>query len=188
MKLEERPPMDPEVLADLQLRASSQYDSERSGAPMRPYGSTVIVEHWPCRRPGCKNVVGVTEVAIERVVSFSETLAREGDAVIAGRHPRKRPDEYVAAHYKPLDATAIVFCGECIAVHREMGAPKRRAEVERMRTLIVELKTDPGPTPMREREIVIQLRAWHHPDVEGLTRAIAERRTGAKAKPKARTL
>jgi len=179
-------PMDPEVLADLQLRASSQYDSSRARAPMRPFANPETVERWPCRRPGCSTMVDVTEDAVDRVVQFSAQLEREGQSVIAGRHPRKRPNEYKPEDYRPLDATAIVFCGECTAVLKESGAAKRRTEVDRMAPLIVELRTDPGPNPHREYEIVKQLREWKHPDVDGLVAAIRERRS-SKGKQKGRT-
>lgn len=155
---------DPEVLADLQLRASSERDRSRSRSDGNySWSPPSIVGKWRCRNPHCKSLVDVPEPAMERFCAFNELLRRRGE--------------------EPLDRDKILFCPSCEAEFRRVAGDRRRERVERMRSAIVELKATRDAE--RQRELLDQLRIWHHPDVDGLANWLREReRIAGNAKPK----
>ena len=153
---------DPEVIADLQLRASSVYDSSRSSQPPT-WAPPTIVDRVPCRAR-CGAVVEWTDEAEERFGIFNRHLKQKLEA--------------------PLDKTKIAFCNACRAKGQALAAERNRQAVEFMAPLIRELKGEPAPNAIREREIIEKLKKAGHPDIEGLCGAIKARR---ESKPQGRS-
>lgn len=163
--------IDPEVLADLQLRISSERDSTRSrGSGTYAWTTPVIVAHWRCRsRESCRTavagepaLVGVTQETLDALEGFNSELRRRMQA--------------------DLPTHSIVFCDECKRHGISMQAEANRKRADRMAERVRKLRD--GCSADEEREIIEVLRKTH-PDVDGLLRAIRERREGAHGgKPK----
>lgn len=153
---------DPEVIADLQLRASSQYDSTRTRTANYGWTKPTEVEFWPCRMGSCSNMVGVTEETLHALDVHNRRLKSKLEA--------------------PINTEQCVFCDECKARGRAMAADRNRKHVDGLAMLIRELKGEPAPKPERERVLIEQIRHMHHPDVDALVTAIRERRAGPKSK------
>lgn len=142
---------DPEVIADLQLRARTV--RERGGnANIPTYTPPVTVADWQCRG-GCGSTVGVTQDAIDRLEIFNRQLARKSEA--------------------PLDPNRIVFCDACKARGSSKAGESNRNKVDRLAGVIRQLKASKGPE--QERELMLQAEALGHPDVPGLVQAIRNR-------------
>lgn len=152
---------DPEVIADLQLRAATLRDRSRA-REMPAFEAAKFVDSWPCR--ACKQPVPVTDDGVDRYQVFNRQLARLGQ--------------------ERLDHTKIMFCDSCRNEYQRTAADRRRGQVDRMAVVIKKLKA--STKPEEEREMIKQLEAWHHPDVSGLVQAIRNRLDGTKAKGKAR--
>lgn len=144
---------DPEVEADLRLRASSLRDQSRTREARYDWLAPAFVGQWRCRNPKCGAWVPVTEDALHAAATFNQQLRRKGE--------------------EPLDLNGIVFCEPCREEFRRTAADRRRAQVERMRAAIIELKSCRNPE--RQRMLVEQLRIWYHPDVDGLVQWMRER-------------
>lgn len=156
--------IDPEILADLKLRASSERDTDRTRGMAAPFGEPKIVEEWPCRSPACVSVIGVTQEALDRLAVFNRRIASVGDEV---------------GNRAPLDERRIMFCEDCKAKGREFAAKDKREFVEKVAVAIRRLKElaedgncDGG---REERELLKKLRKAGHPDVDGLEIALRER-------------
>jgi hypothetical protein len=149
---------DPEVIADLKLRAYTERDRSRS-REMPTYVPAKIIGQVPCRGR-CGALVEWPEDAEERFAIFNRILASKAEA--------------------PLDKTRIAFCSRCVARGREGAADANRKGVEGMARLIRELRSDPGPNFEREKEILEKLKP-HHPDLTGLVEAIRIRRLSKPA-------
>ncbi len=159
--------IDPEVLADLQLRATSMHDSTRTrGRDTYSWSAPAIVAYWPCRAGGtCRGsvagqpaVVGVTAEAIDARETFNRQLRSKGEAEIPTH--------------------AIAFCETCKRAGLSMQAIVNQDRRERMAAKIRRLKE--SPPAHEEREIVDQLRKWSHPDVDGLLQSLREKRDNGK--------
>jgi hypothetical protein len=85
-----------------------------------------------------------------------------------------------------LDKTKIDFCVACRKVGSVNTANNNRKGVDAVALLIREYRggttspKPPGPAPSekRQREILDQLKKFHHPDVNGLEQAVREARDG----------
>ena len=141
---------DPEVLADLELRAASLRDPSRSRKEAR-WDPPIVVGTWRCRT--CASAVGVTAEAAQRVAIFDAILGRRGEAA--------------------LDTDAVMFCDPCRGKHTRLAALRRREEVDRLALAIRELKA--CDDDVRQRELVKQLEALRCPDLEGLVHAVTKR-------------
>lgn len=159
--------IDPEVLADLQLRKASEHDRTRTRTANYSWRPPEDVAHWKCRNPKCSAMVGVTQEAVDAAAVFDRELHRQRES--------------------PLDRERIAMCVECRQLFFKQRADKNRAQVDGLAGLIRELKGDP-PRPDRERTLIEQIRHMHHPDVDALVQAIRERREGGKSKRKAGSL
>lgn len=164
--------IDPEVLADLQLRESSQRDWTRTrGRGVYDWHKPNDVEQWRCRVPTCGAMVGTTQEAVDAAAVFDRELHRRGEG--------------------PLDRERIAMCDDCRKRFLKQRADKNRMHVDGMAELIRELKGEEAPPPERERVLIEKIRHMHHPDVDGLLLSIRERRmreqTGA-ARAKRRSL
>lgn len=106
----------------------------------------------------CKIPVAVTEETIERWWMFNRMLRAQGQ--------------------EPIAADRIVLCDACRDEDKRATADSRRREVDRLASTIRELKDTSDP--QRERELVAQLRAQRHPDVDGLVMAIGQRKQSTK--------
>lgn len=155
--------MDPEVIADLALRAANLRDRNRGKDADAVYDWTdpPIVESWPCRGK-CGATVGVTQHAVDALRVANEKLRARGEPEI--EH--------------------VTFCAACTSRLKADAAERRARNEATMAAMIRELRA--GVTTEKERAILARLRAMHHPDVDGLARLLAERR--AVAKPQRRPI
>lgn len=144
---------DPEVLADLALRRDSERDRTRARTARYDWSPPAIAGQWRCRNPQCRAWVPVSVDAFEAAAVFNAQLKRKGES--------------------PLDVDTLVMCDACRELTTGWVAKKRRDQVERMRAAIIELKQTQKPE--RQRELLEQLRIWHHPDVDGLENWLRER-------------
>lgn len=151
---------DPEVVADLQLRAYTaasrpRMSDEDFAQAIKKAASPAVIGVVPCRAR-CGAVVDWTQEAEHAFESFNRKLLREREA--------------------PLDKTRIVFCNGCRAKGAKMSAENNRKQVDKLGEIIRELKDEPPPNPARERELVEAIKALNHPDVDGLVQAVREKR------------
>jgi hypothetical protein len=144
---------DPEVVADIKLRAATLRDSSRS-REMPTFIPARITGQVPCRGR-CGSLVDWTEEAEERFAIFNRILARKMEA--------------------PLDKTRIAFCNKCRTTGMAMQGERNRKATDLMKQFIVELKNGPKSAE-RERELVDKITKLGHPDVAGLVQAIQERK------------
>lgn len=152
---------DPEVLADLALRASSEHDRTRTrGEGVYDWAPLVGVGVWACRRPGCQGHATVYQPNLDALDVFNRRLASKGEP--------------------PLDVTKILYCDGCWAEYKRTAPERRRGQVERMAVAIRSLRESNDPE--RERELLDSLEKWGHPDVPGLVAAIRERRGATSGK------
>lgn len=154
---------DPEVLADLRLRAASEYDTSRTrGNPAAEWTAPDIVALWPCRMKGCTLKVPVTQDAFERKDVMDRQLARMGE--------------------EPLDIATIMACPQCIEKAR-YGPYKAHRQWEKLDRVAAAIRTiKASQDPKREHDAIAQLRKDHHPDVEGLLEAVCARLRGSNSK------
>lgn len=157
---------DPEVIADLQLRAASERDRNRERPESYAWSPPKIVGQWKCRNPQCSGLADVPEIAMERWLAFSEQLRARGETT--------------------LDPSKILYCVSCLAAYKASAPDRRQAQVARMAVAIRTLKEAGDAT--RERDLVGQLEQWGHPDVDGLVKAITERRASESGRPGKRKL
>lgn len=155
---------DPEVLADLALRNSSQHDRTRTrGEGLYNWTPPVGVGVWACRRPGCKGYATVYQANLDAFEVFDRQLSSKGE--------------------QPLDVTKILFCETCYAEFKRTAPDRRRGQVERMAVAVRQLKESNDPE--RERELLDSLEKWGHPDVHGLVTALREKRGASSGKRRA---
>lgn len=164
---------DPEVLADLRLRASSMHDSSRTRAVdvNQLWQRPVLVTEWRCRFPDCRVMVGMDQDAVDRLERFNAELAR--------RRARGEAD----AH--PIETHQIMICDAHKRLFDEKRAHRLRERVVELRDAIQQIKA--SSDPRNEKALIEILHKRHHPDVDGLLQAIEER-IGTKGKTKRRAL
>lgn len=142
---------DPEVLADLQLRAFTERDQTRS-REMPAYRPARVVDRVPCRGR-CGSVVEWTEEAEEAFTTWNRVLAQRDEA--------------------PLDKTRIAFCNACRDEGTKAAAARNRKMVDAIAGAIRELKD--GCDPARELELLGKLEKAGHPDIVGLKQWLANK-------------
>ncbi|MBA3421673.1 MAG: hypothetical protein H0U12_07240 [Thermoleophilaceae bacterium] len=154
---------DPEVIADLKLRAYSEHDTSRA-RPSRDrigrWAPDKTVGAWRCRRSGCAGLFAVTAEAVEHVEIFNRELARRGEDAI--------------------DLRQVAWCDGCRAAWLASRSTKARERVDAIAELVRELKASNQPRTLTEQ--IKQLRKWNHPDLDGLLSAIEERLRSGKGK------
>lgn len=143
--------MDPEILADLQLRASSEH--ARPAAPMPSWSAPTVVDRWKCRHPRCSRMVDVTPDAVEYRAMFNAMLLARREA--------------------PIPQDAIVVCDEHRVELADYKAEYLRKQNERLKANIQRLKACRDPEG--ETELIAAIRADHHPDVGGLVQSLADK-------------
>jgi hypothetical protein len=161
---------DPEVVADLKLRAYSMRDSSRSGdAGVYDWKPPVVATQWKCRTPPCKEFVDVTTDTLERWQIFNAQLKSKGE--------------------RPLESHTILRCPSCTAEYNRIQPQRLRKRVDRMASVIQQLKagdkniryrTNDGDVTTDELGAIKQLREWGHPDVDGLVQALREKKSANK--------
>lgn len=157
---------DPEVVADLQLRARTARERPRTEAQVDKvlaWQPPEIVGQWRCRTCGSK-FMPITADALEYARMWNRILQRRGEA--------------------PLDPERIVFCDDCRELHRSHGADKRRDEVDRMAEEVRKLKNAADPTS--EQATIRTLRELGHPDVDGLVHSLTAKAAGRLEKSAAK--
>lgn len=159
--------LDPEVLADLELRDASMRDRSRSRRAEATLGRELPappVAWWTCRAPRCGQLVGIPEQAVERLEIFNARLVSRGEQPI--------PDDTVAV------------CDEHRAMLLTHRAETLRRKHDRLRENIVKLKA--SPNPRSEHELLRELERDHHPDISGLLESLARKLEGDKASKRTR--
>lgn len=158
---------DPEVVADLRLRAATQHDSTRQrGEGVYAWRKPDDVGAWKCRG-GCGTLVGVTEDVMAQYATFNGYLRKKLEA--------------------PLNHDAIVLCDRCRARMEKERSHRLHEKVEKLRGVIQALKAH--KEPRKAVELLQQLKDYKHPDPQGLLDAIDARRStsGDKAKRERRS-
>lgn len=146
--------IDPEVLADLQLRESSRRDSTRTrGAGIYDWKKPKFVGTWRCRSPVCGASVGYTQEDHETAEVFDRERARRGEP--------------------PLDRKTIALCSTCNALRLKQRADKNRAQVDELAEIIRAVKDSTNPRDMHAE--IKRMRELHHPDVDGLLQSVEAR-------------
>lgn len=152
--------IDPEVLADLRLRESTERDRAPANAAIYDWRRPQFCGAWPCRT--CSTLVPVQASDLENVAMWNRILKARGE--------------------EPIEVERVMFCDDCRALHKDRGAGKRREQNERLAEEIRKLKA--APDPDRERATINTLRDLGHPDVDGLLHELRER-AGSTSKAKA---
>lgn len=163
--------IDPEVLADLQLRASSQHDRTRARPSASLLGTWAPNEKpagmWRCKGRGkgkepCPQnaIVPVTAETMERLLIFNGQLRKRGE--------------------DPIDTDDVERCIPCQRAINAARPALLRKRVDDMAVVIRDLKS--STDPRRERELIKQLETWQHPDVPALLQAIEDRQRGPSGK------
>jgi hypothetical protein len=163
--------IDPEVLADLRLRASSERDSSRARPSASLLGTWKPDEKpagmWRCRGRGkgkapCPSnaIVPVMADTMERLMIFNQRLRSMGE--------------------DPIDTDDVVRCDPCQRAINAARSGLLRQRIEEMAQVIRDVKA--SGNPRGERAKIAQLEKWGHPDVAGLLQAIEDRLRGGKGK------
>lgn len=149
-------PVDPEVLADIELRDRTRRERPNASAALYAWTPTPDVEHWPCRA-GCGRMVGVPQEALDAAITFDRQLARTNEP--------------------PLNRAKIVFCSTCKASGMKFAAETNRRHVEALRLLIREAKeSSTAADTLEERERIEKIRLMRHPNVVDFVAALREKR------------
>jgi len=164
--------LDPEVVADLRLRAYSEKDSSRSrGEGAYDWKPAPTVTQWKCRVPACKTFVDVTPDAVESWEMFNRELAR-------------RDERPVASH-------EVMWCASCAEMHAGAQSQRLRKMADRMADVIRQIKagdkvirwrSSSGEHAGDENEAFAALKRWGHPDIEGFKQAIGDKRNTTPSK------
>jgi hypothetical protein len=166
--------LDPEVLADLQLRSRSSYDSTRTRTADYDWTKPVDVAQWKCRTQACAERIGVTQEAVDRLADANRVLARM-------KQPSVTVDE-------------VMLCPTCYADTASKAARIQQAVRDRSAQIIRQLKASAKTITVETSKTTYtlspdaaysKLTEWGHPDVEGLRNAIRERLEGKAGKRKA---
>ncbi len=155
--------LDPEVVADLQLRASTERDTSRSGAAAYDWKRPDVIGQWKCRAQ-CGRFCDVTQDTMEAMAMWNRELKRRLEA--------------------PLDINAILWCEPCSVEMRRLSSERRRAKVERMASVIKQIKDDAPNIRYRDKhgdhsvtraQAFEVLKEMGHPDVAGFQQALSEK-------------
>jgi len=162
--------IDPEVIADLKLRAYSQFDSTRSrGEGVYDWKPPAAVTQWKCKTPPCKSFVDVDAETVERWEIFNKRLRANGDS---------------KGDARPIASHDVMLCDSCRAEHAKIQPQRLRKRTDRMADVIRQLKagesvirfeTNEGRHSANRTETFAKLIEWGHPDVTGLQQSLAEK-------------
>lgn len=162
---------DPEVVADLQLRASSEHDRSRTRAAAYDWKRPEVIGQWKCRAQ-CGRFCDVTQDTMEALAMWNRELKRRLEA--------------------PLDINTILWCDPCAKEKRRLSDGLRREKVDRTADVIRQIKDDVAGVRYRDKDgdhvvtrgkAIELLATWGHPDIAGFRQALAESSAPSK-KPK----
>lgn len=152
---------DPEVLADLHLRASSERDASRTrGDGVYDWRRNDTADVWGCRSSSCSGTVDVGQEVVDGLEVFNRRLREQREAQI---EPHR-----------------VAFCADCRAMGAKLAAERNRKHVDALAELIRRLAADPPPSLPDEYDLIEKIKLMRHPDVEGLIGAIRARREQAR--------
>lgn len=165
--------LDPEVVADLQLRAATEHDSTRSRPTTLRFEPSVTVRLLPCRNGKCRKPCELTEDGQARIAQFNRILLARSD--------------------QPLNEHELLVCDECRALLESHKADRNREHRELMRKHVAALKNaaDPFAKKGGTGEYVLA-DEWtyvekRHPDPRGLAAWLRDQqRTRKQTKPNAK--
>jgi hypothetical protein len=149
--------MDPEVLADLQLREQSVHDHTRSRREAS-WVPPVFVLDWKCRHPRCDARVPVTGDVVERLAKFNEHLATRGE--------------------RPIPCDAVLLCDEHRDEMHQIIGVKLRERTDELRGVIKLLRA--SKDPMKEAALIARLSELRHPEPALFLAALSARVGSAK--------
>lgn len=147
-----RDDIDPEDLADRQLRAASERDTKRTREPAR-IGATDVAAKWLCRR--CRSAM--VDVSSDVVHGLE----------VSNRQLRTRGEPEIQTHQ-------VVFCEACTPIARRERAERIARESAESAKLIRELNSLID-NDLREASIAARLRELGH-NVPALLREAKTRR------------
>lgn len=152
--------IDPEVLGDLRLRVATEYDSSRTrGEGTYNWKQPDMVGAWPCRFPGCAQLVGVDEDTMAQLAQFNGYLRKRKEA--------------------PIDINQILMCPKHEALFKQERSYRLHEKVQKLAGLIKQLKAHANPR--KATELIAEITSLKHPDVAGLLDAIeARQNSGGK--------
>lgn len=164
MKHREPFAIDPEVLADLQLREHTERTRRTKPVDaIYAYKPPEFVGAWRCRR--CGVLVEIQASDLENLAMWNRVLKARGEA--------------------PIDNTKIALCDECKAVEDDRRSDGRKEQAGIVNDLIRSLKATDDIDGIDARAQTKRLRELGHPDVDGLLHELRER-AGARAAKRAR--
>lgn len=144
--------MDPEVIADIKLRAATERDPTRSRKLPR-FEPSPTVGHWPCRNNACQMPCEVTQAGVEMFDMFNKLLVKRGE--------------------QPISTEDVLVCDICrrfLDRHAEQKAGERdeqmRRDVKRLRAA-----KDPDRELAGDELLKKRLERWH-PDLYGLLESL----------------
>ncbi len=150
--------LDPEVVADLRLRASSMFDRTRTGAEPK-WERPRFVAEWACRNKACRVRVAVTQDAVDQLALCNRWLRDRGETPL-------------------IHENEVMVCDTCRVLLTEQRARNLTDRRERIKTnvrIVVGSKN-----PRDEKDAIAALTKDHHPDVPGLLECVESK---AKATP-----
>lgn len=142
---------DPEVVADLRLRAATERDRSRTG-PVLLHQAAAVVAHWPCR--ACRQPTELTEAGADRFEAFNRVLRARGE--------------------EPIATGAVLFCDSCRVEGTAYASKRNRDHVDKLAEKIREYKA--SHDSRRQAELEHEMAKLHHPDLPGLVEAVKQAR------------
>ncbi len=148
--------LDPEVIADLRLRAQTERERGNRAAAAPVWTPPVIVDSWPCRHPQCSVRVDVTQDVVDQLAVFNGYLRRRNE--------------------RPIPTDAVVVCD----THRLALTAYRTEQLDKKRTAMTEAvqKLKASPNARAEHELLAELKRMHHPDIDGLLQSLEAKGAG----------
>jgi hypothetical protein len=156
--------LDPEVLADLQLRKASEHDRTRTrGQGVYDWKPDPTVAQWVCRNASCRALVDVPQICVDRLAAFNAN--------------------YLAPfNLQPILTSEVMVCDGCRKLLAAMYDKRNRNQVDTMADALRKLRASSNPEGELELQKLLTKCGYH--DVPGTVRALRDT-LNAKAARKA---
>lgn len=151
--------LDPEIIADLRLRAATERDASRERPTSLRFEPCRTVRTLPCREPTCRKPCELSETGAARIMQFNRRLISLGE--------------------QPISEYQIMICPECRAHFVAAKGKRNRERIEESRKLIRALKDSKDFE--NEHAIWKRLEQMHHPDIHGLRESLRAGKLKSKA-------
>lgn len=137
--------VDPEVIADLQLRAASEHDPTRERPTALRFEPCPTVRMLPCRNKSCLKPCELTSTGQEQLVMFNRMLLRRGE--------------------QPINEHDLLVCGDCRSLLEKRIADRARERTTEMAETVRKLKDSKNPDAEHDLWRYVDK---YHPDPRGL--------------------